>query len=564
MAAFAAIGSASARKVKISVDMTGQTVSANGVHVTGDLKTVNGVVVNPSLVDWDPSTNAMTNGGSGNIYSVTLDMAANLVYEYKFINGNTWDDAENIPAASQVGGGNSNRWQWVGAGTDTLKMAAIKFSGTAPAGKYLVRLKCDMALAGTVDSTGVNAAGSFQGWSPAKADSSRMVNYSGDGKFNSTVYQGLFYVAAGSYEFKFVKGTGGWESPSGACVNGGGNRNFAITTADYIGEIVCYAKCAACVVVPKYNITFNVDMASICGVDSADVAGGLLDGSWGAGNKMTKVGTTDKYTGTQLSIDSGSLVAYKYRYYKGGKQNWEQILSGSGNRELLIKGDTVLAANCFSTFGPCNTRPAPQDITFKVDISKITPNGNIYLVLDYLGDKTSALRMTQKAGFPAVYEKTVTGVCNGTIYYYFINGDSSVDANKENFSDSTDRGCVKPNGVGGYNRELVRTTATPITIFKYFGSCKSSTTSLFEANALSANLRLYPNPTNTYTVVEFNDNANSHTINVMDIAGRLVRTYSDYKLSTLKIDKDDLTPGIYFVNVTNDRNQNGSIKLLID
>jgi hypothetical protein len=199
-----------------------------------------------------------------------------------------------------------------------------------------------------------------------------------------------------------------------------------------------------------------------------------------------------------------------------------------------------------------------------VDISQITPNGNQYLVADFLGGKTKAVRLTPQAGNPAVYSTTVNGVCNGIIYYYFMNGDSSVDANAEVFADTTDRACTKPNGVGGFTRELVRSSAADLTIFKMFGSCKTSTNALFENNNISANLRLYPNPTSTYTVIEFNDNANSHNVQLLDIAGRVIRTYDNHKYNTLRIDKEELTSGVYFINVYNDKNQKGAIKLLID
>jgi hypothetical protein len=553
-----------AKKVKVQVDMTGQTVSSNGLHVVGNFKNVNydGTDENPSQYNWDPANNAMSNGGNGNIYSVMLDIQGDLVYEFKFINDNDWAGAESIPAESQVGGGNGNRWVYIPAGTDTIELPAIKFGGNAPMGKYLLRLKVDMSLAGTVDAAGVHVAGSLQGWDPSKT---KLVNYTGDGKYESTVYQTILFVDSGSYEYKFVNGDswGKDESVPSECATNN-NRGVLVDAMDVVKEIVCYAKCGVCKIVPKYDIVFNVDVESICDVDSVDVAGGLLDGSWGAGNKMTKVGSTNVWTGSQMGIDSGSTVQYKYRYYKAGVQNWEQIASPSGNRELKLTENTTLPANCINTFTNCAPRPAPQNITFKVDISEITPNGNQYLVVDFLGGKNAAIRMDQMPGNPAVYMHTLNAVCNGTLYYYFMNGDSSVDLNAEQFADTTDRDCTKPNGVGGFSRELVRTTATDLTLFYKFSSCKTSTNGLFDANVISANLRLYPNPTSTYTVIEFNDNANSHNVQVMDIAGRVIRTYSNHKYNTLRIDKDELTPGIYFINVANDKNQTGSIKLLID
>lgn len=565
-AALFAMSGAFAKKVVFKVDMTGKTISANGVHIAGNFKNVNGdnTDENPNQWNWDPSKNAMTNGGSGNIYSIMMDLAGGFVYEYKIINDNTWGPGEEgIPAESQVGGGNSNRWTWVSTGTDTVEMAAVTFGGNAPAGMQLIRLKVDMALVSAVSPNGVHVAGSFQGW---KENTTRMANYSGDGKFESTVYQVLVYAAAGEQKYKFINGNS-WSNaesvPAECKVDNDGNRGVTVGTSPIV-SMVCYSKCGVCLVVPKFYITFVADVESICGVDSVDVAGGLLDGSWGAGNRMTNVPNTNKWIGSQLGIDSGSLVQFKYRYYKGGVQTWEQIATPSGNRELKITSDTILPVNCFGFFTACNPRPATQTITFKTDISEEVPNGNVYLVVDYLGGKKGAIRMTPNASNPAQFETTVQGVCNGSIIYYFMNGDSSIDANAESFKDTADRACTKPNGVGGFAREYVRTSGNPVTLANIFNSCKTISTSVIENNLLSSNMRVFPNPSSSYTVVEFNDNSNKHNVTVMDITGRVVKTINNYEFNALRIERDGLTSGTYFINVVNSNNQTATIKLMVD
>ena len=110
-----------ARKVVFRVDMTGKTISPNGVHLAGNFQNTDysGANENDLLLSWNPSAYLMSNGGSGNIYSITLDMRADLVYEYKIINDNNWTDVEQVPVACQVGGGNDNRWVYIPAGTDT-------------------------------------------------------------------------------------------------------------------------------------------------------------------------------------------------------------------------------------------------------------------------------------------------------------------------------------------------------------------------------------------------------------------------------------------------------------
>jgi hypothetical protein len=545
-----------ARKVRIQVDMAGQTVDAAGVHVAGNFATGS-----TSLPSWSPNGIKLTTQ-TGSIYSTIIDLDGDKIYEFKFVNGDAWGKDESVPGICAVGGGNGNRWFFAKDGSDTLVLPAVKYASTAPAGKYLVRFKVDMGLVASVDPAGVHVAGNFQDWKP---ENTRMFNYAGDGKFEGTVYQVISYVDSGAVSYKFVNGNswGKDESvPSECAVD---NNRRVNVSADVVLDAVCYAKCGVCRIVPKYSITFNVDVESICGVDSVDVAGGLLDGSWGDGNKMTRIGTSNKWTGSQANLDSGATVQFKYRYYKNGVRNWEQIASPSGNRELKLTGNTTLDANCFNTFSNCNPRPANQSVTFKVDLSNVTPNGNQYVVLDYLGDaKSSAIRMTPMAGFPQVYMTTVNDVCNGTVYWYFMNGDSSIDANKEQFADTADRACTKPNGVGGFNREFVRTTGNAQTLYYYFSSCKTSVTNVEENASISNNIKLFPNPANEYSIVEFNDNASSHNVVVMDVTGRVISTVNNHKYNTLRIDRENMKAGVYFINVTNNLGQTGSVKLIIE
>ncbi len=64
------------RMVKFSVDMSSETVSANGVHVAGNFQ------------GWSPSGTKLTQEGSTGIYSVYAEVDENAVVEYKFINNN--------------------------------------------------------------------------------------------------------------------------------------------------------------------------------------------------------------------------------------------------------------------------------------------------------------------------------------------------------------------------------------------------------------------------------------------------------------------------------------------
>lgn len=80
-------------QVTFQVDMSGQTVSPNGVHLAGSFSDVNGDgVIDNDLPNWNPGGIALADGGNG-IWSVTVDLVAGL-YEYKFVNGNDWSNPE--------------------------------------------------------------------------------------------------------------------------------------------------------------------------------------------------------------------------------------------------------------------------------------------------------------------------------------------------------------------------------------------------------------------------------------------------------------------------------------
>src|SRR6185436_20741908 len=188
-----------AKKVKFSVDMTGQTLSPNGIHVTGDFQTAAGFPGG----DWQPNTTTLTQEGSTNIYSIIVDIPAFTKYEYRYVNGDQSYEVEFVPIESRVGDNfDDNRWLWVDSlANDTTDIGAIVFDTNAPAGLTLVRFLVDMQNEPSVSPAGVHIAGDFQGWDPSK-----IMLYS----FGSDVYEIISYVNPGTYEYKFYNGnTGG-------------------------------------------------------------------------------------------------------------------------------------------------------------------------------------------------------------------------------------------------------------------------------------------------------------------------------------------------------------------
>lgn len=138
---------APASTLTLSVDMTLETVSANGVHVAGNFQAAAGF---PG--DWDPSTTQLLDADGDGIYEVSVSVPDG-TYQYKFINGNAWGSDESVPSACGVddGGGNINREVAV-AGNTSVSADCFAACGACPTGAVPVY---PIGTISTVDADGI-------------------------------------------------------------------------------------------------------------------------------------------------------------------------------------------------------------------------------------------------------------------------------------------------------------------------------------------------------------------------------------------------------------------------
>ncbi len=101
--------------VTFRVNLSEEEVSADGVHLAG------------SFQGWNPSTTEM-NALGGNLFSITLDLDANQTYEYKYINGVEWADAESVPEDCGVDDGNGGFNRQLIAGGEDMILDTVCFS----------------------------------------------------------------------------------------------------------------------------------------------------------------------------------------------------------------------------------------------------------------------------------------------------------------------------------------------------------------------------------------------------------------------------------------------------
>lgn len=198
------------QSVTFSVDMSGQTVSPNGVHIAGNFQA------------WDPGATQL-NLTSGDIYETTVTILSSIsTLQYKFVNGNDWGN-EEIPGEGCANAEN-NRAFVISGGGNEISIPTEPFGGCENAFQTKsVTFSVDMD-GQEISAAGVHIAGDFQGWDPA---ASEMTNTTAN-IYSFTVELPVTQVAV---QYKFINGNewGMDEDPPEDCENADNNR-FAILT----------------------------------------------------------------------------------------------------------------------------------------------------------------------------------------------------------------------------------------------------------------------------------------------------------------------------------------------
>ncbi len=555
MALAALFGSASMAQVSVTfqVDMNGETVSPNGVHVAGNWQDEAGF---PG--EWDPSASEMTDDNADGIYELTVDVPPG-DYEYKFINDNAWGADEAVPVVCQRGGGNSNRvfvvsdWHADVANLpDGYVLPAVEFGGSAAAGQVALRLQIDMANQ-TVGELGVHVAGSFSTpvWTPQLSKAWEV----GNGKY---AFVASVPITA-PYQYKFLNGDfwGTDEGVPAECATDG-NRFVAIGDVDVTTESFCFGTCGPCAT--PAEVTLTVDMSNVSSLASEIYAAGTFNG-------YSDQAMSDNGDGTYslvLSLDPGN---YFFKF-KNGSDGWESVPpacqgEGSADRSFtVVEGEVQTVAACFEQCtAVCIPNPDPADITFQVDMNAetVSPDG-VFLISNFTTPpfQGGALEMTDDNA-DGIYEVTTTVDGSPDIQFKFVNGDVNEPANEES-GDFAAGGCGAPNGIGGFNRTHTR-SGEPETLGYVFNSCQ--TLSTFDAVELGR-VAIYPNPSSGVSFLEV-ENPNNHTLrmNIVDITGKVVTDNMLINTTRYEINTTDLNSGLYFLNIVNERSERAVYKLMV-
>lgn len=244
-----------AKKVKFAVDMTGQTISALGVHVVGDFQVLAGYPA-----DWDYAGTLLSQEGSSDIYSIIVNIPAFRKYEFKFVNGDQGYESEYVPDEVRVGYDfDDNRWMYVDSlSNDTSFIGAVQFGLSSPANKFAIRYKVDMTNV-SLTANGVHTSTNYNAFSPLR---NTMFTFTTNPSAN--VYEVINYVDAGSYDFNFINGnSSGGKEPSvpATCSNAG--VRYVTVSKDTVFPDVCFNYCVSCALAGVKENAANTNMFSM-------------------------------------------------------------------------------------------------------------------------------------------------------------------------------------------------------------------------------------------------------------------------------------------------------------
>jgi hypothetical protein len=219
--------------VTFRVDMQNETVSPNGVYISGTFN------------NWNYAQNFMTLS-SGTIYETSMIMDEGTYMEFKYANGFTVNQAETVPGACSL---NGNRYFTVPA-HDTV-LTAYCFSSCNACGTVAhyshVTFRVDM-ITQNISPNGVHIAGTFQGWNTS---STPMVN-TVDSVFSFTDS----LLTGTSVQYRFVNGNSdaGYETVPFSC-SLNGNRTLLVPAEDIIIQLVCFSACDTCILTGSGELT---------------------------------------------------------------------------------------------------------------------------------------------------------------------------------------------------------------------------------------------------------------------------------------------------------------------
>ena len=556
--------------VTLTVDMSNEDVSADGVHVAGNFQ------------GWDSGANMMTDNGDGTwSHTFTSDTAA--TYQYKFINGNAWGSDESVPGACAFDGNRTVTVDGMMGNVETLAC----FGSCAACGQSSVLFRVDMTNE-EVSPFGVHVAGTFQGWDPAATE---LTDPDGD-----MVYETLQTVdvdSTGQIVFNFINGNS-WSDPKElidpACGDSTGNRvlqldslavNNIVLAADDIGSPYCFNSCSSCVLPLIVDLEVDATQLASISPDGLFVAGSFT------GWNQTAMDDSDGDGIYTLSLEVPPGAA-QFKFLNG-PDGWENVPGecgaddGFGGFNRIAEFDATNASYscCFAACpgDACVPEPPVAPITFRLNLnSEEVAEGSVPFIWgSFTGWQGGALEMSDADG-DGVWEITEEISGDAQVKYKYSLGapvgESGVDYVEETGmwfvgADSTTQDtvtfelemCGIPNGFGGYDRTHIRSGKAEVLDVVCWNRCSDCEGSSASVADLTVDFGVFPNPANDRIVLT--GAQGNATVRVLDVQGREVLNLANAPLNgRYELNVSSLQAGAYTV-VLNQGLKQGVQRVLI-
>ncbi|MFN4884773.1 MAG: T9SS type A sorting domain-containing protein [Bacteroidota bacterium] len=522
--------------VTFQLNVQGLNVNANGVSIASDFQ------------GWAPGTTFLTDTNADGIYEYTASLTEGTTISYKYINGTTWTDEENVPGSCGApnGFGGFNRTFIVPTNNIVLEPVCFSSCTNCPtiAPQITAVFQVDMSNE-IVSPNGVHLAGDFQGWNP----SSILMNDMGGGLYEAQVSVDQNTILT----YKFVNGND-WnsdENPPFDCAtddgNGNTNRTFQTGTENVIIGPVCFNQCAACIEPTPVLVTFRTDLSN----ETISSNGVYLVGTF---NNWDTIATPmSQYAPNKFEavvvLNSNQTVQYKI--INGyGWSNQEIVPEscgipngiGSFDRTYTTTNQsmTTLEGDCFSGCGACIIIPMCT-LTFNLDLGSgmtgiiASPEG-VHVAGSFNNWDPTATPMTLQFG--TTYSTTVTIPENELIQYKFMFGNAWGTEELVPFE------CGVDDGSGNINRSFLSSAGTitlPIVCWSQCQPCPMQVPDLNEAYLP------FPNPADNY--IQLPTSLNNQGVQIVDALGREMQI--NLPFASQMIDVSQWANGIYFIRTSN-------------
>jgi hypothetical protein len=330
----------------------------------------------------------MTNAGGG-IYTYTVTLPQGNSYEYKYINGASYEGNLGAPC-----GNGFNRTYTVPA-SPSATTGPFCFGSCSNCTNNTVTFRVNMS--NETLSGNVYLMGSFptSNWSTPL----QMTNVGGG------VYSlSLLLPQGASYTYKFLNGIGGYEpNLVGPCGNGNDRAITVPATTSTVLPVYCFGACIDCV--ESHAVTFAVNMADqVVSSNGVHLAGGFgIAGysNWDpAGIQMTDSNSDGIYA---VTLDLPEGVFFEYKFVNGNVWGNDEFVSGActfgPNRGFNVPGfDVSMPAVCYGSCSNC-TSSATNDSPYSASSLSYSSNMNYPNCFALTGTTSAADNSVQSPEF---------------------------------------------------------------------------------------------------------------------------------------------------------------------